>query len=118
LTAAAELKKAVLEKYDALVEKVPLFKAMNITAEQFCTAFILCQSRSLSFEYNGAFENVHNAGRTTALVPLVDMTNHRYPENLDWSFDKQRKVFVLKALNDICRGEEVYLSYGKSINHI
>jgi len=118
LTAATDLKKAVLEKFDALMEKVPLFTAMNITAEQFCTAFILCQSRSLSFEYNGAFENIHNAGRTTALVPLVDMTNHRYPENLDWSFDKQRKVFVLKALHDISRGEEVYLSYGKSINQI
>ena len=46
------------------------------------------------------------------------MTNHRYPENLDWSYDKLRKVFVLKALNDIRRGEEVYLSYGKSINQI
>lgn len=42
LTAATELKKAVLEKYDALMEKVPLFKAMNITAEKFCTTFILC----------------------------------------------------------------------------
>ena len=66
-------RKLLKEKYQVLVDKTPIGP---VTYEQFAKSFILCQSRSLSFKYNGAFENLYNGGKTTALVPIVDMANH------------------------------------------
>ena len=51
-----------------------------------------------------------------ALVPFADLHNHRYPSETSWDFDDERKGFVLKAVTDIPRGQEVFDSYGDRPN--
>lgn len=44
------------------------------------------------------------------------MLNHRRPKQTSWSYDQQRGGFVIEALEEIPRGEQVYDSYGKKCN--
>ena len=50
------------------------------------------------------------------MVPLADMSNHRdqASDQTEWGYCKKRKIFYLKSLVDIKKGDEINLCYGKS----
>lgn len=44
------------------------------------------------------------------------MLNHKRPRQTSWYFCDKRQGFVIDALHDIPRGEQIYDSYGKKCN--
>ena len=44
------------------------------------------------------------------------MLNHKRPRQTSWSYTDDRQGFIIEALEDIKRGEQVYDSYGKKCN--
>lgn len=44
------------------------------------------------------------------------MMNHRIPAQVKWGYDDGRKGFVVKALEDISRGQQIHYSYGNKDN--
>ena len=48
-----------------------------------------------------------------AMVPFADMINHRWDPQTEWEFNDEEKVFTLKAIQDIRKGEEVFMRYGE-----
>jgi hypothetical protein len=51
-----------------------------------------------------------------SFVPFADMINHSNSPNCDWSYDDDKKAFVMIANKDICEGEELVDSYGRKTN--
>lgn len=44
------------------------------------------------------------------------MLNHRRPRQTSWTYDDGQQGFVIEALEDIKRGEQIFDSYGKKCN--
>ena len=44
------------------------------------------------------------------------MLNHKRPRQTSWTYTDDRAGFIIEALEDIPRGEQVYDSYGKKCN--
>lgn len=68
----------------------------------------LIVSRTFELEIDGEHK--------TCLIPYADMLNHRSTEQVKWFYDEEQKGFVIKALEDIPKGAEVYDTYGKGNN--
>ncbi|KAL4487539.1 hypothetical protein ABPG72_007059 [Tetrahymena utriculariae] len=101
-----EKKADVKRDYDDICSVAPEF-AEN-TFEDFCWARMTASSRVFGLQINEQ--------KTDAFVPLADMLNHRRPKQTSWQYDDQREGFVIQALEDIPRGEQVYDSYGRKCN--
>jgi len=54
--------------------------------------------------------------KTDGFVPMADMLNHKRPKQTTWSYIDAKGGFVIEALHDIGRNEEVFDSYGKKCN--
>lgn len=54
-----------------------------------------------------------NGHKTDAFVAYADMLNHRRPRQTTWSYCDKRQGFIIEALEDITRGEQIYDSYGR-----
>ena len=54
--------------------------------------------------------------KTDGFVPYADMLNHKRPRQTSWTYTDDREGFIIEALEDIKRGEQVYDSYGKKCN--
>lgn len=54
--------------------------------------------------------------QTDAFVAYADMLNHRRPRQTSWYYCDERQGFVIDALEDIPRGDQIYDSYGKKCN--
>lgn len=54
--------------------------------------------------------------QTDAFVAYADMLNHKRPRQTSWYFCDKRQGFVIDALEDIPRGEQIFDSYGKKCN--
>ena len=57
-----------------------------------------------------------NGVKTDGFVPYADMLNHKRPRQTSWTYCNERGGFIIEALEDIKRGEQVYDSYGKKCN--
>ncbi len=57
-----------------------------------------------------------NGHKTDAFVAYADMLNHRRPRQTSWQYCDKRQGFIIEALEDISRGEQIYDSYGKKCN--
>ena len=56
-------------------------------------------------------------GRSTiALVPLADMLNHKHPKNVTWTYSDEKRGFIVRAVEDIKKGRQMYYSYGEKCN--
>ena len=67
----------------------------------------MCQSR--------IFDELYvNGEETYAFIPYSDMMNHKDPADTEWEFEESENCFVMKALKDIKRGDEVFSSYGSN----
>lgn len=54
--------------------------------------------------------------QTDAMVAYADMLNHKRPRQTGWWYDDDLKGFVIEAIEDIKRGDQVYDSYGRKCN--
>ena len=54
--------------------------------------------------------------KTDGFVAYADMLNHRRPRQTTWTYTDEREGFIIEALEDINRGEQIYDSYGKKDN--
>lgn len=67
-------------------------------------------SRTFAVEINCQYQ--------TCLIPIADMFNYN-PSKKDqtvWYFDKDIKGFVIKSIENIERGQEVFVDYGEKSN--
>ena len=54
--------------------------------------------------------------KTDGFVPYADMLNHKRPRQTAWTYTDEREGFIIEALEDIKRGEQIFDSYGKKCN--
>jgi len=54
--------------------------------------------------------------KTDGFVPMADMLNHKRPKQTSWTYTDEKQGFVIEALKDIDRNEQIYDSYGKKCN--
>jgi histone-lysine N-methyltransferase SETD3 len=54
--------------------------------------------------------------KTDGFVAYADMLNHKRPRQTTWSYTDEKRGFIIEAMEDIRRGEQVYDSYGKKCN--
>lgn len=54
--------------------------------------------------------------KTDGFVAYADMLNHRRPRQTTWTYTDEKQGFIIEAMEDIKRGEQVYDSYGKKCN--
>ena len=52
---------------------------------------------------------------TILMVPYADMMNHANDPNIDWKFDG--KEFVMKALKEVNKGDQLFDTYGTKTNY-
>ena len=83
----------------------------NITKQEFL--------ETVALNYSRVFGLCDESGQNKAscLIPFADMFNHRYPAQTNWTYDQERKGFIVTALKDIKRGEEVTLQYDTDISN-
>jgi len=53
-----------------------------------------------------------NGVKTHALTPYADMLNHNRKPSCKWTYDSSKGSFIMSALKDIKKGEDIYNTYG------
>ncbi|KAL4496233.1 hypothetical protein ABPG72_012970 [Tetrahymena utriculariae] len=107
LNQVKERRECITQDYQAIVSKIAEF-AKLCTLDEFAWARMMAASRIY-----GLFINKK---RTDAFVPLADMFNHRRPAYTNWGFCEDKGGFMLKASEDIRRGDQIYYSCGRKCN--
>lgn len=92
--------------YNTICNAVPEYSQFPI--EEFSKIRMAVSSRIFGMQIDGV--------KTDGFVPLADMLNHRRPRQTSWNYDQERGGFIIDALENIIRGEEVLDSYGKKCN--
>lgn len=92
--------------YNTICAAVPEYSQFSV--EEFSKIRMAVSSRIFGMQIDGV--------KTDGFVPYADMLNHRRPRQTSWNYDQEKGGFVIDALEDIARGEEVLDSYGKKCN--
>jgi histone-lysine N-methyltransferase SETD3 len=92
--------------YDLICEKVPEYS--QFTLNEFSEIRMMVSSRIFGMNILGK--------KTDGFVPMADMLNHKRPKQTSWTYSDEKGGFVIEALKDIPRNEQVYDSYGKKCN--
>lgn len=92
--------------YDLICEKVPEYS--QFTLKEFSEIRMMVSSRIFGMNILGK--------KTDGFVPMADMLNHKRPKQTSWTYSDEKSGFVIEALKDIPRNEQVYDSYGKKCN--
>jgi histone-lysine N-methyltransferase SETD3 len=92
--------------YNTICKAVPEYSQFPI--EEFSKIRMAVSSRIFGMQIDGV--------KTDGFVPYADMLNHRRPRQTSWNYDQDKGGFVIEALEDINRGDEVLDSYGKKCN--
>jgi len=93
-------------EYKHLCEKLPQFK--RFSQNDFFWARLVVLTRIFGITIDGK--------KTSAMVPMADMLNHKRPPETYWTFDDDRKGFTITATKDFLADEEVFDSYGRKCN--
>lgn len=107
LDTIAEKQGDIETDYNAICAVAPEFADYPI--EEFSRMRMAVASRIFGMDIDGV--------KTDGFVPLADMLNHRRPRQTSWTYDQVKDGFVIEALEDIQRGEEVLDSYGRKCNY-
>jgi len=92
--------------FDMICEKVPDYT--QFTLKEFSEIRMMVSSRIFGMNINGK--------KTDGFVPMADMLNHKRPKQTSWTYSDEKNGFVIEALKDIDRNDQVYDSYGKKCN--
>lgn len=96
----------IKEDFTTICKAVPEFAQFAI--QDFSKIRMAVSSRIFGMQIDGV--------KTDGFVPLADMLNHRRPRQTSWNYDQDRGGFIIEAMENIERGEEVLDSYGKKCN--
>lgn len=92
--------------YDLICATVPEYSQFTLT--EFSEIRMMVSSRIFGMNIDGK--------KTDGFVPMADMLNHKRPKQTSWTYSDEKNGFVIEALKDIGRNEQVYDSYGKKCN--
>jgi histone-lysine N-methyltransferase SETD3 len=92
--------------YDLICKEVPEFSQFPL--REYSEIRMMVSSRIFGIQIEGV--------KTDGFVAYADMLNHKRPRQTTWNYTDDRRGFVIDALDDIKRGEQVYDSYGKKCN--
>lgn len=92
--------------YDLICKEVPEFAQFPL--REYSEIRMMVSSRIFGIQIDGV--------KTDGFVAYADMLNHKRPRQTTWNYTDDRRGFVIDALDDIKRGEQVYDSYGKKCN--
>lgn len=92
--------------YDLICSKVPEYEQFTIT--EFSEIRMMVSSRIFGMNIDKK--------KTDGFVPMADMLNHKRPKQTSWTYSDEKHGFVIEALKEIKRNEQVYDSYGKKCN--
>ena len=92
--------------FDLICDKVPEYSQFSLT--EFSEIRMMVSSRIFGMNILGK--------KTDGFVPMADMLNHKRPKQTSWTYTDDKNGFVIEALKDIPRNEQVYDSYGKKCN--
>jgi protein-histidine N-methyltransferase len=98
----------LLLEYENLLDCMPAFAAANLSRDAFVWARHAVATRLFGYHIGDEY--------ASALVPFADMVNHRRPRVAAWSFDAERRHFVITAVANLTRGTEITVSYGQKCN--
>merc|ERR1712176_124114 len=93
-------------EYNNLCEHVPQFA--RFSHKQFVWARLVVITRIFGLVIDGV--------KTDGLVPMADMLNHRRPRETKWTYDQNKRGFVISALQHIKQDAEIFDSYGRKCN--
>lgn len=99
--------KDISADYNLICKEVPEFRQFSL--KEYSELRMMVASRIFGIEINGV--------KTDGFVAYADMLNHKRPRQTSWTYSDERGGFIIEALEDINRGEQVYDSYGKKCNH-
>jgi len=74
------------------------------------------------FKNNFIMVGTRNFGRgdsifdVNTMVPYLDLINHSDKNNTDWNYDENKGAYILTAIKDIEKNEEITDSYGQCTN--
>ena len=86
-------------------EYLPDFK--DFTLKDFCEANIIVLSRGFARFKEGL----------TYMVPFADMVNHSKNPEVKYYYDYAKRGFVLEAIKDIQKGDEITMCYKPNISN-
>lgn len=92
--------------YDLICKEVPEFSQFPL--KEYSEIRMMVSSRIFGIQIEGV--------KTDGFVAYADMLNHKRPRQTTWNYTDDRRGFVIDALDDIKRGDQVYDSYGKKCN--
>jgi len=92
--------------YDNICDKVPEYEKFDI--KHFSEIRMMVSSRIFGMNIEGV--------KTDGFVPMADMLNHKRPKQTTWTYTDEKEGFVIEAIGDIQRNEEIFDSYGKKCN--
>ena len=92
--------------YNLICKEVPEFAEFPL--KEYSEMRMMVSSRIFGIQVEGV--------KTDGFAPYADMLNHRRPRQTTWTYTDDRAGFIIEALDDIPRGEQVYDSYGKKCN--
>lgn len=95
--------------YELFCENMPGFKD-QINIRDFKEIMLLMMSRKYKITIEG--------NTTGSLVPLADMFNHERKAQTFWYYSDEKGGFVVEAMYEIQKGEEIFVSYGKKPNSL
>lgn len=104
-----EDRKEIQHDYDIVCSEVSQFKKL-CSFDKFLNLFLLILSR--------VFTIMIGDKKTKGMVPLVDMPNHAYNNNLKWYYKEEEQGYIIEAQDDIQRNQEVAINYGLQSNDL
>ena len=89
-----------------IVEEVPEYNQFSL--KEYGEIRMMVASRIFGIDIEGI--------KTDGFVAYADMLNHKRPRQTSWTYSDERGGFIIEAVEDIRRGDQVYDSYGKKCN--
>jgi histone-lysine N-methyltransferase SETD3 len=93
-------------EYQNLCQFVPEFAEHSM--EDFFWARLVVLTRIFGITIHGS--------KTSSMVPMADMLNHKRPPETYWTFDDSHNAFTITTTKEFKAGEQVYDSYGRKCN--
>jgi len=106
LTIVENKKKEMKEDYELLCNKIPYYSKYKYL--DFCKVREIVSSRIFGVIIHGKKNDI--------IAPYADMLNHKRPRETHWTFDDKLDSFVVSAISDIKKSNEVFDSYGRKCN--
>ena len=99
-------KKEMKEDYDLLVSVIPGYSKYDFNLFKKMREVISSRVFGVTIKEK----------KNDIIAPYADMLNHKRPRQTHWNFDDNSNSFVIKAVSNVKKGQEVFDSYGIKCN--